>query len=181
MIRWQPNFRGFLTRKWLTRGAIGLIMKAGVTVLVVSGMTRHWPLIVFNASASVPVGFYRVTYPDDLGTGDLVLVQTPSIARELADARRYLPKTVPMIKYIAASSGDTVCAQDETISINGGILAVRRRRDSQYRPMPWWWNGCQTLHPGEVFLLNRSSPLSFDSRYFGPVSASLIVGKLRAL
>ena len=41
--------------------------------------------------------------------------------------------------------------------------------------MPWW-TGCRRLQPGQLLLLNRTSA-SFDSRYFGPVERTAILGK----
>ncbi|MBF2945603.1 S26 family signal peptidase, partial [Pseudomonas aeruginosa] len=35
---------------------------------------------------------------------------------------------------------------------------------------------CRRLEPGELFLLSVTNPASFDSRYFGPVSASTVIG-----
>ncbi|WP_207948617.1 S26 family signal peptidase, partial [Pseudomonas aeruginosa] len=35
---------------------------------------------------------------------------------------------------------------------------------------------CRRLEPGELFLLSVTNPASFDSRYFGPVSASAVIG-----
>jgi type IV secretory pathway protease TraF len=46
--------------------------------------TRPAPLIIFNASASAPVGFYRGLPENPMRRGDLVLVETPASVRELA-------------------------------------------------------------------------------------------------
>ncbi|WP_425973243.1 S26 family signal peptidase, partial [Aeromonas caviae] len=35
---------------------------------------------------------------------------------------------------------------------------------------------CRRLEPGELLLLSVTNPASFDSRYFGPVSASAVIG-----
>jgi type IV secretory pathway protease TraF len=43
------------------------------------------------------------------------------------------------------------------------------------RPLPSWQQ-CRRLEPGELFLLSVTNPASFDSRYFGPVSASAVIG-----
>jgi type IV secretory pathway protease TraF len=42
------------------------------------------------------------------------------------------------------------------------------------RPLPSQL--CRRLEPGELFLLSVTNPASFDSRYFGPVSASAVIG-----
>ncbi|MCB1996530.1 MAG: S26 family signal peptidase, partial [Rhodoferax sp.] len=43
------------------------------------------------------------------------------------------------------------------------------------RPLPSWAQ-CRQLSPGELFLFSVTTPASFDSRYFGPVSASAVIG-----
>lgn len=180
MIEWQPNSRAGLSRKWLGKAAIGTLMKVGISAVLLSLIGNSRPVIVYNASASVPLGYYRVTAPLPLKVGDLVLLHTPASVRKLADERRYLPRTVPMIKHIAAMGGDTVCAQEDRILINGQPSVKRLRKDSLGRVMPWW-NGCHVLSAVEVFVLNPDAPQSFDGRYFGVVSAKLIIGKLRPL
>lgn len=137
------------------------------------------PRLVYNATASVPVGYYRIIPLQQLARGQLVLIRTPQSVRDLADQRRYLPKSVPMLKTVAALAGDTVCAAGPSVSINGQVLAQRFERDHQGRPLPQW-TGCQSLAPGDVFLLN-AAPDSFDSRYFGVVKRDLILGQASPL
>ncbi|HTM81577.1 S26 family signal peptidase [Asticcacaulis sp.] len=153
----------------------------GLSVCAVSFMVApphkgDEPIIVYNASASVPVGWYRILPSTDLAVGDLVLLRTPQTVRELADQRHYLPRTVPMLKHLAAISGDQVCADGGIIRINGKRVVTRQSHDHLGRLMPSW-QGCHTLGSDDVFVLNANAPYSFDSRYFGPVSAGLIKGR----
>ncbi|MEJ0024944.1 MAG: S26 family signal peptidase [Rhizomicrobium sp.] len=134
------------------------------------------PRLVWNASASAPVGLYAVVDPA-VAQGDLALVQTPATIRVLAAARGYIPANVPLVKRIAATSGDVVCAQGGAISIDAVYVARRRARDRASRLLPWW-SGCRRLASNEVFLLMAQVPDSFDGRYFGPTSRAAIIGKL---
>ena len=43
------------------------------------------------------------------------------------------------------------------------------------------WAQCRQLVVDELFLLNVTNPASFDSRYFGPIDASFVVGRAVAL
>ena len=156
------------------------VLAFGMTGLCLIGLVsfdRPTPLVIYNASASAPIGFYRVLPVGRLLRGDLVLVRTPDSVRTLAAERGYLPATVPLVKRIAALSGDTVCAVGRAVTINGYHVANRFAADHLGRPLPAWI-GCDTLHPGEVFLLMEDVPDSFDSRYFGPVSARSVIGRL---
>ncbi|BEV12075.1 S26 family signal peptidase [Asticcacaulis sp. DW145] len=153
---------------------------AALVVLGLSTQRQTPPWLIYNASPSVPIGLYFVAPVRELEMGDLVVARLPQAARELADVRRYVPATVPVLKHVAAIGGDAVCAMDADIRINGKQVATRRERDRLNRPLPWW-RSCRRLRSDEVFLLNPSAPDSFDSRYFGPVSLDHVIGKARPL
>jgi conjugative transfer signal peptidase TraF len=141
---------------------------------------RSEPLLVYNATASAPVGFYRVLPPSPLRQGDLVLAGTPASVRLLAAERGYVPATVPLVKRVAALRGEMVCAVGHSITIDGRHVADQLLVDRLGRALPAW-SGCRTLDQGEVFLLVEGVPDSFDGRYFGPVAMSAIIGKLTPL
>ena len=135
------------------------------------------PRIVWNATASAPVGLYRVEAAVALRRGDFVLAWPPDAARQLAAARDYLPANVPLVKRVAALAGDTICGEQARVTINGIAVATVLRTDSRRRSLPQW-HGCRTLGQKEVFLLMPSVPDSFDGRYFGPIDTSAVIGKL---
>lgn len=174
MIRWQQIGRPLRRHGKATLGGLAMI---GLAAFAAGALRPSTPMIVYNASRSAPLGFYRVTPLIPLSRGDLVLVETPASVRKLADTRGYLPATVPMIKHVTALSGDTVCAHADRILVNGTVIAGRQKYDHLHRVMPWW-EGCRTLGMDDVFLLNPAAPLSFDGRYFGVASVRLIRGKL---
>ena len=151
----------------------------GVTVLSVlstSATLVPTPRLVWNASTSVPIGFYwRVAGRPS--RGDLVLARAPLWARRLAAERRYLPLNIPIIKRVAAVAGDVVCASGDAISIDGRAVAHRLSSDRMGRPLPSW-EGCETLGAGEFFLLMPEVPDSFDGRYFGVTERRDIIGRL---
>jgi len=136
------------------------------------------PKLVWNATASAPVGLYALTLQSPR-RGDFVLVQTPITVHELAAKRGYIPANVPMVKRIAAALGDTVCASGNRVFINHVLAATRRARDGAKRPLPAW-QGCRRLGTYDVFLLT-SAAASFDGRYFGITPRSSIIGRLEPL
>src|SRR5689334_4676678 len=78
-------------------------------ILAIAASAIPSPRLVWNASASAPVGLYwRIDGRP--ARRDLVLAWAPLWARRLADERHYLPMAVPLIKRVAAVDGDTVCA-----------------------------------------------------------------------
>lgn len=137
------------------------------------------PRLVYNASDSVPVGWYRISPADSLAPGDLLLADLPSEVRSLAAQRSYLPANVPLLKTVAAMAPQRVCALDSQVRIDGVVVARRMRWDRQGRALPTW-QACRRLIGDELFLLS-SNPASFDSRYFGPVSADAVIGRAQPL
>jgi conjugative transfer signal peptidase TraF len=131
--------------------------------------------LLWNASASAPIGLYLIKSGEPLEVGDMVAARAPDGARQLAAKRGYLPSGVPLVKRIAAVAESRVCAKQARITVDGRTVARRKKHDAKGRPMPWW-TGCRVLQPSQLLLINRA-PGSFDSRYFGPVDRSAILGK----
>lgn len=138
------------------------------------------PRLVWNASASAPIGLYAVTPGVPVDTGDMVIARMPGPWRMLAAQRRYIPANVPLVKYVAAAAGDEVCAFGAQIFVNGRLLATRSVADAAGRAMPWW-SGCVRLRGRQLFLLMSNSPASFDGRYFGVTEGGQVVGKAQLL
>lgn len=134
-------------------------------------------LAVWNASASAPIGLYRVSPAGSTGVGDRVLVVAEPSVAALLSARGYVPDGVPLIKTVAAVSPSRVCRDGPAISIDGRFIARARSVDRAGRPLPAW-SGCRVLGPDQVFLLTADVPDSLDGRYFGPTERGGICGRV---
>ncbi len=166
----------------LRRRALGRRMTAvatGAAILIGSAAFPPAPRLVWNASASAPIGLYAVTPGSFAEAGDTVIVRVPEPFRRLAATRRYLPMNVPLVKRVAAAAGDEVCALGQEIFINGRPVAERRAVDGAGRAMPMW-SGCVRLRGRQLFLL-MEAPASFDGRYLGITEGADVVGKARLL
>ncbi|MBR1243508.1 S26 family signal peptidase [Bradyrhizobium sp. AUGA SZCCT0274] len=155
-------------------------MSAGI-VLTFLGFGTHPPLIIYNATGSAPLGFYYLESRLP-ARGENALIQPPPLIELMIVNRGLLPPSVPLLKQIAAVGGDEVCRSKDplhTIAINGKVVAETFDNDRDGRPLPAW-EGCMKLIDGEFFLL-QPHPLSFDSRYFGPVMRCDILGVARPL
>lgn len=178
LLAWGETLRTEKRRHVRLRGRI-LCVGAGTLILLLSAALPPTPRLVWNASASAPIGLYRVA-PDALvEPGDMVIAGLPKRYRLLAASRRYLPMNVPLVKRAVAYAGDKVCARAEDIFLNGRWIASRRAADPAGLPMPWW-SGCMVLRGRQLFLL-MDSPASFDGRYFGPTEGSDVIGKATLL
>jgi len=136
--------------------------------------------IFFNPSASAPRGWYWLAGSPSYELGTFTISRLPRSAAALADDRHYIPRTIPVLKQIAAATGDWVCESAGDVVIDGRFLARAVAQDGSGRDLNPW-QGCRILAAREYFLLNPNSPQSFDSRYFGPVSESMLLGTARPL
>ena len=158
------------------RVALLLVMIVGIGLVALA--SRHWATakLIYNASSSAPLGWYLVKATDDIHRGEFAVVRLPAPIAALADKRKYLPKAVPLLKSVAAVAGDLVCEQQGVVRINDAVVARSLQRDGAGRELVAW-TGCLKLHAGDVFLLSTTNNSSFDSRYYGPLSASSVIGK----
>ncbi|VAW06308.1 hypothetical protein MNBD_ALPHA01-1658 [hydrothermal vent metagenome] len=146
-----------------------------ISVMMLVPLTINLPIkIVYNASASAPIGFYRVTPASGLKREAFAVVPTPPGFRMLAAKRHYLPFNVPLIKRIVALSGDEVCRHGKVILVNQYRVATALTKDGQGRVLPLW-QGCIILNDDQFFAL-MDRPDSFDGRYFGPLNTEDIIG-----
>jgi type IV secretory pathway protease TraF len=107
-----------------------------------------------------------------------VLVRPPETLAAFLAERGYVARGVPLLKHVAALPPQLVCAEGNTITVDGETVAQRHAADRLGRPLPTW-SGCHGLESGEVFLLNAVEPDSLDGRYFGPLPRTSIVARLR--
>ena len=134
------------------------------------------PRLVWNASASAPLGLYRIEPLPDPPLGTLVAVTPPApLARWLAE-RGYLGERVPLLKHIAARPGQRICRIGAFVSVDARPVVVARARDGRGRPLPIW-QSCRTLRAGDLLMLNPDHADSMDGRYFGPLPASTVLGR----
>jgi conjugative transfer signal peptidase TraF len=144
--------------------------------LLFSTIGRTTPRYIWNASNSVPIGLYRVQSATHLTVSELVAIQPPDLLAAFLDLNGYLPFGVPMLKRVLALPGQTVCRSGLTIVVDGVDVGGAYERDGRGRPLPVW-HGCRIIADGDVFVMNWQSADSLDSRYFGPVPASAVIGR----
>lgn len=150
------------------------------TLIMLPAVATWSPRVLWNASASVPVGLYRVHSVGHLTIGDLVAVQPPPALSDYLDERGYLPRSVPLLKHVVALEGALVCRLGDRISIDLRPLGQAQAQDRDGRALPNW-QGCHRLGAGEVFLMNPDAPDSLDGRYFGPLPRTAITARLTPL
>lgn len=151
-----------------------LVVLLGLFTLLVPRTLR------VNVTPSVPLGLYRIVQAP-AGRDSLVEVCLPTELASFALRRGYTGhgpcpgRTRPLLKVALALPGDRIVLTRLGVA-RGGILlpaSAPRVTDSQGRPLPRLSLGLYQVPVGSVWLYGPH-PSSFDSRYFGPVSADLV-------
>jgi type IV secretory pathway protease TraF len=144
-------------RRMTAPGKILGAMLLGASMIAFSSAAHPMPRLLWNASASVPIGLYAIHPAGRLTAGEMLVVRPPAALAKFMAARGYLALGVPLIKHVAALPGQIVCRSGRTITVNGIVEAEA------------------------LDLLNAGVTNSFDGRYFGPVPDSTIIGSATPL
>ena len=164
----------------MTRLSYAIVTTVAVSLLGVASIASFAPRLIWNASASTPVGFYTIGEVGNLDVTDLVAVDAPEpLATFLSDGG-YLPRGVPLLKRVAALPGQRVCRTGLAITVDGVPIGDALDRDRRGRPLPVW-QGCRFVAAGELFLMNWQVRDSLDGRYFGPLPATAVLGRATPL
>ncbi len=154
--------------------AIGVLTIVGVSVVPIA------PKLIWNASASTPIGFYLIAPVKRVEVTDIVAVDAPAPLAAFLEQRGYLARGVPLLKRVAGLPGQQVCRNGRAITVDGLTKGTALERDRRGRDLPVW-QGCRRIADGEVFLMNWQVHDSLDGRYFGPLTAASVIGRATPL
>jgi conjugative transfer signal peptidase TraF len=136
----------------------------------------------------MPIGFYRRVRAVVVKRGDLVAVCLPKPIAVVALQRGYLRtghcpgEVVPVLKQVIAIPGDRVILTNHAIKINSvNYTAAFMPTDHNKKPIKKWIvNGCYLSSGYWIYGANDTAN-SWDSRYYGPVNRSAILGVYKPL
>ena len=148
---------------------------AAMGVAVASAIETPTKLI-WNATASAPVGFYTVEPADALDVPELVAVMPPEPLAVFMAERGYIARGVPLLKRVLGLPGQRVCRIGRTITVDGIEMGEALERDSLGRDLPIW-QGCRVIGDDQLFLMNWEVRDSLDGRYFGLTPAAFVIGR----
>lgn len=168
------------------RRVVAFMGIAGAGLLAVS-TTGWFAGLRINLTPSEPLGLWRIVETDrPIARDDLVFVCPPSTEVFVSAFKRgYIRRGLcpggfaPLIKTIAALAGQRVAA-GANVAIDGIPLAQSsiRASDGAGRALQQYAGGI--IPPGFVFLFSPYET-SYDSRYFGPVPETGVLGLARPL
>jgi conjugative transfer signal peptidase TraF len=150
---------------------------ASALVVVKSGLR-------FNATASMPMGLYRIlkSDPQAIRPGSVVAVCAPAVAAKVGRRRGYLSAgpcsddSELLLKNVVAIAGDDVMFTPDGLSVNGCRLPNSRPLavDRSSRPVVHWPFGRGRIPESNIWLYSDNER-SWDSRYWGPVAVQNVV------
>lgn len=158
-----------------SRRALIVVGIAGLLMLAVS--PRRSPLVLFNRTPSLPTGLY-LRCGQKPRRGDVIAFTLPPAAWQYAHLRGE-STDVLLIKHVLAQGGDFVSTLGGELRVNGMRVGSIASIDSAGRPLPHWSDA--RVLSGDELLVGSSHARSFDSRYFGPIHASQVLGVYRRL
>ena len=164
----------------MNRAGYVIVTAATVFAVIIASSIEIAPRLIWNASASVPVGFYAVSPAERIEVPDLVAVMPPEPFASFMVERGYVGRDVPILKHVVGLPGQRVCRDGRAVAVDAVPLGEARVRDSQGRDLPVW-RGCRVIADGELFLMNLEAADSLDGRYFGPFPASAVIGRATPL
>ncbi|QIB32938.1 S26 family signal peptidase [Ancylobacter pratisalsi] len=158
-----------------------VLMTTAASVGAAFAATVPTPLkLIWNVTASVPVGLYSVEPADHLEITDLVAVMPPPPLAAFLIGRGYIGEGTPLLKRVMGLPGQDVCRLDDAITVDGVPLGEALPRDRMGRDLPVW-QGCRRIAAGDLFLMNPDVGDSLDGRYFGLIPATTVIGRAMPL
>ena len=155
------------------RNYVHAVSALAVAAIAAKPLINPVPLGIWNASNSVPIGWYFVAKRQP-NLGEIAVIRPPEWVEIYASARGYLPLQTPLLKPVRAIKGSFVCRFGRYVFIDGNMVARAKYLDTNHRMLPVW-KGCRALKSDEIFVLGMHRD-SFDSRYFGPVNRTQVLG-----
>ncbi len=162
-----------------------VILSAGAAITIGIAAAGWWAGLRINMTPSYPRGLWRIeTLDRPVAIGDRIFICPPDTDEfERAFRRGYIRRGLcpgglsPLIKTVAAVGGERIDVTEQ-VSIGGRPLPGSdvRHADAAGRPLPNFAGG---IVPSGDLYLHSDHAGSYDSRYFGTVPATGLLGLAR--
>lgn len=154
------------------------VVGVGLVFLSVKPFINPVPLVIWNASESVPSGWYLIS-KRQLKIGEIAVIKPAEWVQNYASSRGYLPQDVRLLKPIFAIHPSIICRFGSQVFVNGKQVVKAKIVDKMHRVLPVW-KGCKALTSTQYFVLGHYRD-SFDGCYFGPIEQRQVVGTAFAI
>jgi conjugative transfer signal peptidase TraF len=132
--------------------------------------------IAYNVTGSMKTGYYLIFQPVNLRPGEIVFACVPLDEESIEGMKRnYLPHggfcpggRLPVVKFLASLPYQTVVLSKKGIKADGRFIRYKvLKKSPEGLPIKHYPYGKYNVDG--YFLISTYSPLSYDSRYWGPV------------
>lgn len=148
-----------------------------LTIIVLPCICTDRKFVIRNSTDSLPHGFYAIRPASTIKRGDIACFPIPPTIKQLVVHRRWLRPDGFFLKPVVALPGDHVRLNSDSFTFNhaeepsGYVMKL----DSKGRPMPTtYYRGHLSANTYFVAITDKRD--SLDSRYFGPIHKSEIIG-----
>ena len=170
------------------RGPIAAIAGIALAAAILIAAGNAFGVLISNTDSAAPAGVYRVV-GHEISRGDLVAACLPIAVAQQGLARGYLRtggcpgNAEPVDKIVGAVASDTVDIESGWVAVNGVRFAhsATVSRDSAGRSLEHVAWGKRTVAANQVWLFGFNDRRSWDSRYFGPIPAANLRGRLESV
>lgn len=148
-----------------------ILIKTGVATLLLAILFtlpfKPPPILTYNHTESVPVGWYLMLPVGSLKDGDIVGFDPAEDIKKLAIERGWINENDVMLKKIGATEGESYEIRlDHQFYANEKYIGQVVDYDGKQRPMPRIERGKHFVEK-DHFLPVSEHPSSFDGRYYG--------------
>ncbi|MGA2036259.1 MAG: signal peptidase I [Acidimicrobiales bacterium] len=167
------------SRRWLIEWAVILIVALGFAVLMRTFVVQTFFIPSGSMLPTLQVGdrilVNKLSYKvHDIHRGDIVVFGRPALEP---------PEFADLVKRVVGLPGETISAVNDRVYIDGKELNepwLPKDTPTLSSPNdePWNLSHPYTIPKGEYFVMGDNRTISEDSRYFGPIPKSLIVGRV---
>jgi len=169
-----------MNRSRKTAAAVVAVAAFGVAAIV--GAERAG--LRWNSTESAPVGLWQVVRRAPTVGAWVSFCPPDDQTFQGFKARGYIhggpcPGDLQrLLKPVVAMEGDVVTVGDDGVTVNGALLpdTEPHTQDGRGRPLVPRVVVQVVVEPGDLWVVSNHSPLSVDSRYFGPIRAGSVEG-----
>jgi signal peptidase I len=156
--------------EWVGVALVAALLALGIRTFALQAFYVPSPSMVPTLEVGDRILVQKLFFsPADLHTGDIIVFHGPA-----ADAICG-PAEDDLVKRVIGLPGETVSSVGETVYVNHKPLREPWLPKNEQLGKPIT---TQKVPPGEFFVMGDNRPVSCDSRYWGDVPASSIIGRV---
>lgn len=171
-------------RRWITETVVVVVIAVVVAVVLRTFFVATYSIPSGSMEPTLNIGdrilVDKLAYDlHGIGRGDIIVFSTPK------DEHCAGPPVADLVKRVIGLAGETISLSGGQVAINGKVIAepwlpasVQRQTAPGPSTAPYALNQPFKVPAGDVYVMGDNRTESCDSRYWGPIKTSSIVGKV---